>query len=159
MIRLIFVCTGNICRSPTAEGLMRSLVEEAGLADRIQVDSAGTMGWKSGCAPDPRSTATARSRGIALDGKARPIELEDLESSDYMLAMDRSHLQDLTALTRDPGIEQKIRLLRSFDPEAPPDAEVPDPYAGGPQGFENVFDMCQAGCEGLLAHLRQKHDI
>jgi protein-tyrosine phosphatase len=135
---------------------MISLVRKAGLADQIEVDSAGTMGWNSGSSPDPRSTETAHSRGIDLEGRARAVDSGDLETFNYLLAMDRGHLEDLRALARDPVIRSKIHLLRSFDPLAPPGAEVPDPYAGGPQGFEKVFDMCQTACEGLLAHLRSE---
>jgi protein-tyrosine phosphatase len=155
-IRILFVCLGNICRSPTAEGVMRALVREAGLEEKIELDSAGTGAWHVGNPPDERATATARARGIVLEGAAREVRREDFEDFDLILAMDRSNLVDLRRLAPDKHARRKVRLLREFDPAniAPPrdpeDLDVPDPYYGGPGGFEQVLEIVQAACLGLF---------
>jgi protein-tyrosine phosphatase len=155
-MRILFVCMGNICRSPTAEGVMRALVREAGLEDRIEVDSAGTGGWHAGEPPDARSTETARRRGVALTGAARQVRPEDFEAFDLLVAMDRDNLQGLLALAPDDEAAEKVRLLREFDPRSAgaPDLDVPDPYYGGDRGFETVLDLVQAACRGLLGELQ-----
>jgi protein-tyrosine phosphatase len=152
LTRLLFVCLGNICRSPTAEGVMRSLVREAGLEDEILIDSAGTGDWHVGHAPDRRATAAAAGRGITLEGQARQITPQDFEDFDLILAMDASNLEDLRALAPE-GTEDRIRLLRSYDPTAT-ELDVPDPYYGGPQGFEDVLDHVELACRALLDELR-----
>jgi protein-tyrosine phosphatase len=152
--RILFVCMGNICRSPTAEGVMRSLVREAGLADRVEVDSAGTGGWHAGDPPDERAAAAARSRGIALAGAARQIGASDFDDFDLIVAMDRDNLRDLLALAPDEEAAEKVRLLREFDPAGGGDLDVPDPYYGGARGFERVLDLVTAACRGLLDELR-----
>jgi protein-tyrosine phosphatase len=154
--RLLFVCLGNICRSPTAEGVMRALVEREGLAERIELESAGTGAWHVGNPPDARATAAARARGVTLEGRARQVRLEDFEDFDLLLAMDRENLEELRRLA--PGDEQreKVRLLREFDPAgAAGDLDVPDPYYGAAGGFDEVFELVQAACEGLLEHVRR----
>jgi protein-tyrosine phosphatase len=153
--RVLFVCLGNICRSPTAEGVMRQLVREAGLEDSIELDSAGTGGWHVGSPPDERAVAAARDRGIALDGSARQFVRNDFEDFDLVIAMDRSNLRELRQLVRGEEERSKIRLLREFDPASPQqDPEVPDPYYGAPGGFEEVLDLVQAACAGLLERIR-----
>jgi protein-tyrosine phosphatase len=152
--RLCFVCLGNICRSPTAEAVMRHLVGEAGLTDRIHIDSAGTGDWHLGEAPDPRTQQTARRRGFHLDHRAQRFAAKDFARFDLILAMDGKNLRDLERMAPTPADRAKVRLLRSFDPKAPQGAEVPDPYYGGPNGFDEVFDVCEAACRGLLAHLK-----
>jgi protein-tyrosine phosphatase len=160
--RLLFVCLGNICRSPTAEGVMRALIEREGLARRVKVDSAGTGAWHVGSAPDERATAAARTRGIGLEGCARQVRPQDFEEFDLIIAMDRSNLRELQALARTDSERERVRLLREFDPasERGPDGQpvgdldVPDPYYGSPGGFEEVLDLVQAACEGLLAQIR-----
>ena len=140
MTRILFVCMGNICRSPTAEGVMRSLVREAGLEDEIEIDSAGTGDWHAGDPPDRRATAAARrardrARGRGAKGDRRATSTD----FDLLLAMDRENLQrPARAGARRRGAA-KIRLLREFDPASPArrDLDVPDPYYGGPQGFED----------------------
>lgn len=155
-MRLLFVCLGNICRSPTAEGVMRQLVREEGLEDSIELDSAGTGGWHVGSPPDARAVAAARARGIILDGSARKVSRDDFDDFDLVLAMDRSNLRELRQLARFEEGRSKIRLLREFDPASAPDEdqEVPDPYYGAPGGFDEVLDLVQAACRGLLAHIR-----
>jgi protein-tyrosine phosphatase len=145
---------GNICRSPTAEGVMRSLVREAGLEDEFEIDSAGTGGWHVGNPPDERATASARRRGITLQGSARQVRPEDFERYDLLLAADRENLRHLRAMAPDGEAREKVRLLREFDPHSvgAPDLDVPDPYYGGPDGFEDVLDLVEAACRGLLAH-------
>lgn len=158
-LRLCFVCLGNICRSPTAEGVMRALVREAGLAGRIAIDSAGTGAWHAGEPADARARAAAGARGIELTSTARMFVRADLERFDYVLAMDRANLRALRELARGPEEHARIHLFRSFDPTASADAEVPDPYYGGPQGFDEVLDICERGCQGLLAHLRARLEL
>jgi protein-tyrosine phosphatase len=152
---VLFVCLGNICRSPTAEGVMRSLVQRAGLGDRVQIDSAGTGGWHVGSAPDERAIAAAGSRGIALEGRARRVRREDLLEFELVLAMDSANLRDLQALAGSDEERARVKLLREFDPAAVATGEldVPDPYYGAAGGFEEVLDLVTAACEGLLAQI------
>ena len=157
--RVCFVCLGNICRSPTAEGVFRHLLAEADLTDAIVVDSAGTAAYHVGESPDRRSTATARQRGIVLEGAARRFEKADFERFDYVVAMDASNERNLHQLAPDDAAEEMISLLRDFDSESAAGAEVPDPYYGGADGFEDVLDICLAGCAGLLAHIRREHGV
>jgi protein-tyrosine phosphatase len=154
-VRLLFVCLGNICRSPTAEGVMRQLVREAGLEDSIELDSAGLGSWHVGSPPDARAIAAARARGIALDGSARQFVRNDFDDFNPVIAMDRSNLRELRQLARGEEERAKVRLLREFDPaSAGKDPEVPDPYYGAPGGFDEVLDLVQAACAGLLARIR-----
>ncbi len=151
---LLFVCLGNICRSPTGEGVMRHLAREAGREDEFTLESAGTGGWHVGAPPDGRATEAARRRGIVLEGAARKVELEDFERFDLLLAMDRENLRHLRALAPDPRARERARLLREFDPDSAgaPDLDVPDPYFGGAGGFDLVLDQVEASCRGLLNH-------
>jgi protein-tyrosine phosphatase len=155
-MRLLFVCLGNICRSPTAEGVMRELVEREGLAESIEVDSAGTGDWHVGSPPDARAAAAASARGIELRGIARQARSADFAEFDLLLAMDEDNVRDLLAIAPDAGARSKVRLLREFDPVAVQAASlsVPDPYYGGERGFEDVLDLVQVACEGLLADIR-----
>ena len=154
-VRLLFVCMGNICRSPTAEGVMRGLLREEGLEDAVEVDSAGTGDWHVGDPPDRRATAAAHARGIVLEGAARQVARADFAEFDLILAADRRNLRDLRALLP-PDARAKVHLLREFDPAADgaPDLDVPDPYYGGDDGFEHVLDLVEAACRGLLDDLR-----
>ncbi|MDO9410222.1 low molecular weight protein-tyrosine-phosphatase [Patulibacter sp.] len=155
-MHLLFVCLGNICRSPTAEGVMADLVERGGLAGEITVDSAGTGSWHVGGPADERATAAAARRGIALTSRARQVTVDDFAIADLIVAMDGRNAEDLRALAPDDAGRAKVRLLRSFDPGTPAeDQDVPDPYTGGPEGFELVLDQVAAGCEGLLAEVRR----
>src|ERR1017187_4324744 len=127
-MRLLFVCLGNICRSPTAEGVMRALVEEAGMQQSIELDSAGTGAWHVGNPPDARAVAAAHGRGIALEGFARQVREDDFDDFDLVLAMDRSNLRELQELAGGGERRAKVRLLREFDPAGGGDQEldVPD---------------------------------
>jgi low molecular weight protein-tyrosine phosphatase len=155
-MRILFVCTGNICRSPTAEGVMRSLLRAEDLEDRIELDSAGTGPWHAGEPPDARAAKAARTRGIVVDGIARQVRAQDFEAFDLLLAMDREHERDLLSLAPDDEARAKVRLLREFDAAsaASGDLDVPDPYYGGAHGFEHVLDLVEAACRGLLADVR-----
>jgi protein-tyrosine phosphatase len=156
-VSVCFVCLGNICRSPTAEGVMKHLLARHGLSDRVHVESAGTAGYHVGDLPDRRSRLAARGRGVTLDSRARQFTQADFERFDYVLAMDESNRENLAALAPNAAARAKIRSFLAFDPNAAPDAPVPDPYHGGPDGFELVLDLCEAGCLGLIEHLRREH--
>src|SRR5262245_37963740 len=130
-VSVCFVCLGNICRSPTAEGVMRHLVEAAGLGERIEVSSAGTGDYHVGEEPDARARDAARRRGIHLMSRARQFKKSDWDRFDYVLAMDRSNMRELGRGAPSKAVLAKLSLLRSFDPASPPDAAVPDPYYGG----------------------------
>jgi len=150
---VLFVCTGNICRSPTADGVMRRLVREAGLAQAIRVDSAATHDYHVGEPPDARAQEHARRRGYDLSAlRARQVAREDFEYFELILAMDRGHLEILRRIAP-PEHRHKLRLFMEFADERQAD-EVPDPYYGGPAGFERVLDMVEAAARGLLAQLR-----
>ncbi|WP_456446921.1 low molecular weight protein-tyrosine-phosphatase [Thiolapillus sp.] len=155
-IRVLFVCMGNICRSPTAQGVFRKLVEEKGLAHRIETDSAGTHAYHVGQPPDRRAQATAASRNIDLsDLRGRQVEVEDFHQFDYVLAMDRENLEILSGLCP-AGLEDRLSLFMDFADGYGID-EVPDPYYGGEQGFERVFDMVEAASRGLLEDIRRRY--
>lgn len=159
MVRVCFVCLGNICRSPTAEGVMAHLLAEEGLSDAVAIDSAGTSAYHVGESPDRRSTATAKRRGIRLEGASRQFVKSDFARFEYVVAMDLSNRQNLLSLAPDDAARAKVSLLRDFDPDSPSNSEVPDPYYGGPDGFDVVLDICLAGCRGLLDHLRREHGL
>ena len=147
---------GNICRSPTAEGVFAKQVREAGLEHLIEIDSAGTHAYHVGEPPDPRAQKTAAKRGIDLSSlRARRAVAEDFEVFDYVLAMDRDNQQGLQAICP-PGAEHKLQLFLSYAPNIEHD-EVPDPYYGGPLGFERVLDMIEAAAEGLLQEIQLRH--
>ncbi len=150
---VLFVCLGNICRSPLAEGVFRHLVEQEGLNERFIIDSAGTGAWHVGDGPDPRSLDVAAAHGVPLDGKARQVTPDDLRRFDVVVAMDRENLSALERLAEASGGTARLSLLRQFDAAADGD-DVPDPYYGGPHGFESVYEMIRAACEGLLSELR-----
>ena len=135
---------------------MRDLVRREGLEGRIEIDSAGTGGWHVGEPPDPRATAAAQARGIAMEGAARQVSRADFDRYDLLLAADRENLAALRAVAPDAETAGKVRLLRGFDPAAVAggDLDVPDPYYGGAAGFEDVLDLVEAACRGLVEHLR-----
>ena len=155
-VKVLFVCMGNICRSPTAHGVFRKLVEDAGLAEMIEIDSAGTHAYHVGEPPDSRAQSTAQSRGIDLsDLRARKALAEDFDYYDYVLAMDQDNYHGLSAICP-PGQERKIGLLMDYAVQMRI-REVPDPYYGGNRGFEQVFDMVEAAAGGLLNDIRRRH--
>lgn len=154
-MRILLVCLGNICRSPTAEAALREAAEEAGL--ELEVDSAGTGDWHIGSPPDHRMTAAAERVGLTLDGAARQVTPADFERFDLLLVMDRTNLADVCALAPDEASKAKVRLFRSFDPDADGE-EVPDPYYGGADGFTHVVEIARAGARGVVAHLQSMHD-
>jgi protein-tyrosine phosphatase len=158
-VRILFVCMGNICRSPTAEGVMRRLLQDAGLGDRVEVESAGTGGWHVGEPPDERATVAARRRGITLSGAAQQVSPDDFRRFDLLIALDRANLRELLAIAPDEEAAEKVRLLREFDPGAGGDLDVPDPYYGGDRGFETVLDMVEAACRGLIDELRAAEKV
>lgn len=132
---------------------MRHLVEQAGCGERFVLDSAGTGGWHEGEPPDARARQTATARGIEMVGRARRFRRGDFARFDYVIAMDCDNLEELRRLAPDDAARAKLHLLRSFDPASEPDDDVPDPYYGGAEGFDRVFDICEAACRALLARL------
>jgi protein-tyrosine phosphatase len=151
------VCLGNICRSPAAEAVLRQLLDEAGMTDLVEVDSAGTARYHVGDRPDPRTLAEAARRGIPIDHRARQLTRDELSEWDVIIAMDAHNLRDLRAMASAGGDLDHLRLLRSFDPsigESGVDADVPDPYYGEDEGFSEMFDLIEPACRGLVEHLQ-----
>ncbi len=156
MVKILFVCLGNICRSPTAEGVCRHVAQQRGMDKRLLIDSAGTSAWHVGEKPDRRASAEAARRGIDLSTqRSRQVEARDFERFDYILAMDTENLRELRQ--RCP-VQYRDKLHRCLD-YAPATAEkdVPDPYYGGPGGFAHVFDIIEASVHGLLDEIEQNH--
>jgi protein-tyrosine phosphatase len=151
-MRILFVCLGNICRSPTAEGVMRGLVAEAGLDGEIDVESAGTGDWHLGDPPDPRSVAAAAERGVELGGAARQVGDSDFQAFDLLVAMDRSNRDALLRLAPHEEARERVRLLRAFEDGV--EHDVPDPYYGGAEGFAEVVEIVERNCRALLAAVR-----
>ncbi len=155
MIRVLFVCTGNICRSPTAEGVFRHMVEAEGLAGEVETDSAGTRGYHIGEAPDPRTIKAAAARGFDLSTlRARRVHPEDFHQFDLILAMDREHLADLQAL-RPKNARAEVKLLLDYHPDKTL-RDVPDPYYGDRADFEHVLDLVERASEMLLISTRDE---
>ena len=156
MVRVLFICLGNICRSPTAEGVFRALVRREGLSDQISTDSCGTSDWHIGGPPDARASEEAKRRGISLDDlKARQIHVDDFADFDYVLGMDKHNIDRLSQLCP-PLYRDRVQLFLDFAP-ALPIREVPDPYYGGDDGFRAVFDMIETASQGLLDDIRKTH--
>ncbi len=157
-VSVLFVCMGNICRSPTAEGVFRHLVRQEDLESTIHTDSAGTHAYHVGNPPDVRAQATAEQRGIELhDLRARRVSVEDFELFDYVLAMDQDNYTLLSEICP-PGYETRLRMFMEFAPHLAIE-EVPDPYYGGVSGFERVFDMVEEAARGLLDEIRTSHGL
>lgn len=152
--KVLFVCMGNICRSPTAEGVFRHLVSAQGVADRFSIDSAGTHDYHIGESPDKRTMQVARQRGYDLSAlRGRQVSVHDFEEFDHLLAMDKANLANLQRLCP-PQYAHKVRLFLEYGQSTV--REVPDPYYGGPQGFEDVLDLVEDAARGLLETLLQK---
>ena len=148
--RVLFVCMGNICRSPAAEGVFRQFVLDREVDGAIEIDSAGTISYHQGEPPDARMRQAAARRGYQLDGASRPVVEEDFRHFDLIVAMDRDNLGDLE--DRAGGAQSSLRLFSDFLPAGSP-SDIPDPYYGGPHGFERVLDMVEDGCPSLLEEL------
>lgn len=156
MVRVLFVCLGNICRSPTAHGVFEALVKAEGLDDKVFVDSAGTAAWHIGKSPDNRSQEAAKLRGVDLSYiRARQVEANDLDEFDYILAMDKSNLENLLDLSTQSN-RQKVSLFLDYAQHHAED-EVPDPYYGGAKGFSTVLDLVEDACVGLLDDIKKTH--
>lgn len=153
--KIVFVCLGNICRSPTAEGVFQHLVNERGLQPYFYVDSAGTSAYHIGETANSKSQKTANEQGIRLRSRARRFEPDDLREFDLIVAMDRENLENIKSLDSKNSFDDKIILLREYDP-SPGNGEVPDPYYGGKDGFENVFNIVKRSSEALLDELEEK---
>jgi protein-tyrosine phosphatase len=158
-VRVLFVCLGNICRSPIAEGVLRQKVQQAGLSDLIHVASAGTGDWHVGEAPDHRMTAAAQRRGVDISHqRAQQVGLRHLAEYDLVLVMDQQNLENTRRLDPEGAHHPRIRLFREFDP-SPGDRQVPDPYYGGKDGFDHVLDIVERTSEALLRELREEHGL
>ncbi|MDH5648633.1 MAG: low molecular weight phosphotyrosine protein phosphatase [Gammaproteobacteria bacterium] len=157
-VKVLFVCMGNICRSPTAEGVFRALVEREGCTQHIEIDSAGTHAYHVGEPPDPRSQQAAAMRGIDMSMlRGRKVLSDDIERFDYILAMDRENYENLLSICPE-GLEQKIELFMSYASERQ-EEEVPDPYFGGMGGFDRVLDMIEDASSGLLQDIFKRHGL
>ena len=156
--KLLFVCLGNICRSPSAENIMNYLIEKSNLSDRIICDSAGTSSYHIGSPPDRRMSAAAAKRGIQLEGRARQFEVADFANFDLILAMDRENYRDILYLDRKKQYTDKVKLICDFASHHQ-EKEVPDPYYGGPAGFDRVIDLLLDTCNGLLEEIVSKSKI
>ena len=152
MVKVLFVCMGNICRSPTAEGVFRRRLVEHGLQDHVDTDSAGTHGWHAGNPPDSRSVAAARRRGIDIGWiRSREVVLRDFTEFDHVLAMDRDNLEHMETMAP-AGRTARVSLFLDYAPHLDL-KDVPDPYYGGAGGFDHVLDLVEAASEGLIAHI------
>ena len=155
MVNVLFVCLGNICRSPIAQGVLEEVIRAEGLETEISVDSAGTGAWHIGEPPDARGRESAKRRGYDLESqRARRLDPEDCEKFDYILAMDEENYRKVSALCRRSTAE--VRLLLDYAPDSPV-REVPDPYYGGPEGFDHVLDLVESAAKGLLDDIRERH--
>ncbi len=155
-IRILFVCMGNICRSPAAEGILKTMVEKEKLSNRIEIDSAGTIGYHAGESPDPRMRFYAASRSYFLKSKARQFDPKtDFEKFDYIITMDDAIFNEIKRLDKRKAYSNKIHKMIEFNRHIQAD-EVPDPYMGGPEGFEKVMDILVDACRGLLKRLKDE---
>jgi protein-tyrosine phosphatase len=154
MVRVLFVCMGNICRSPISQGVFENVLRREGLEDEVFVDSAGTGDWHVGSPPDERAQSSAGLRGLYLgDQRARQVSPEDCDAFDYLLTMDEENYRAVSALCRGEAV---VRPFLDFAPDLP-EREVPDPYSGGPNEFEHVLDLVEEASEGLLQDIRERH--
>jgi len=157
IVSVSFVCLGNICRSPLAQGVFEDLLEREGLLDRVMVSSAGVGNWHVGAEPDARMQKTAKARGIVMRSRAQQIQASDFRQLDLILAMDQSNMDALMHTARTDAEREKLKMFRSFDPDANGDLDVPDPYYGGDQGFDLVFNIVHRSCPEILQYLRERY--
>lgn len=155
-VKILFVCLGNICRSPSAEGVMNSFLEKEGLKDRVEVDSAGLTGYHAGELPDRRMRMHATRRGYNLESRSRPVSTDDFERFDLIIGMDDQNIYGLRSLAPTVESEQKIRRITDFCRRINAD-HIPDPYYGGASGFENVLDILEDACSGLLEEIKNNY--
>lgn len=153
-MHILFVCWGNICRSPAAEATFRKVVKKEGLEEKITIDSAGTISTHQGNPPDSRMSAAAKDRNLTIQGSARKVNLLDFEKADMLVTMDHFNFSELSKLAPDSDTEKKIIPFCNFVNSK--DTEVPDPYYGGSYGFEKVLDLLEDGCVSLLEHIKTK---
>jgi protein-tyrosine phosphatase len=158
MVKVLFVCLGNICRSPLAEGVFKNLVRERGLSSKISCDSAGTSPWHIGDHPDPRSVEIAEENGILLDHLGQQVSVGDFSEFDYIMAMDDSNKADLEHLERRYGGKARVVKMMDFD-NTSSGMNVPDPYYGGPEGFQRVFDMLTESCNNFIDHIVEESQL
>jgi protein-tyrosine phosphatase len=156
MVKVLFVCMGNICRSPAGEAVFQKLVDEAGLSDRVKVDSAGTLGYHAGEAADERMRRAAHSRGVNITSRARKFRPADFEEFDYILVADDHNMSELDRLATQQWQRGRLQLMMDFARAKDAPREVPDPYYGGPEGFEQVLDLLEDACAGLLEAVRTR---
>lgn len=158
MIKILFVCLGNICRSPLAEGIFKKIIVENKLENKFSVDSAGTSDYHIGEDPDPRTFETARKYDISLESKGRQFNTEDFDKFDYIIVMDESNYEDVIALSRDDEDRNKVRFMRDFDPEMK-EINVPDPYFGEKDGFREVYEILERSCKKFLKSLKNEYNL
>lgn len=153
-MKILFVCLGNICRSPLAEGILKHKLKLLGLDSKVTVDSCGTSNYHIGDLPDSRTRQNAEKNGVLLDHRGRQLSAEDLDHFDFILAMDRTNYNNILKLTNEQALRNKVMLMREFD--AAEGEEVPDPYYGGEDGFQEVFDILDRSMDGFIDHLQSK---
>ena len=158
-IRILFVCLGNICRSPAAEGIMKRIVDKYELQDIIEVDSAGTSGWHEGDLPDERMRFHGERRGYDFQSRARKFIKSEFEKSDYIIVMDDDNYDKVKSLANGKDHMDKIRRMTEFSLQHNQHTSIPDPYYGGAQGFELVLDLLEDACEGLLQAIKKKYSL
>lgn len=158
-VRVLFVCLGNICRSPLGAAILKKKISENGMDSWVEVDSCGTSNYHIGDGADPRTIANATENGVPIEHCARQLVAEDLEKFDYIFAMDKSNYQNTMNLASNPeSAKDKVKLMRTFDPH-PNGGEVPDPYHGGAKGFQEVFEILDRSTDGFIAHLEESYKL